>query len=182
MLVLLTTLIGFIAVYSSFTAITTREKEYYVLLLLLQTGMIGVFCALDFFLFYVFWEVMLVPMYFLIGVWGGPRQLYASIKFFLYTLAGSVLMLLSILGLYFFNSGGIPLLNIKGLGNAPTFEVLQYHEIGHLIPGDAPVLALPRVLLRRSRSRSRCSRSTRGCPTRTSRLRPPARSSWPPSS
>jgi NADH-quinone oxidoreductase subunit M len=134
LLVLMTTLIGFIAVYSSFTAINHREKEYYVLMLLLQTGMIGVFCALDFFLFYVFWEVMLVPMYFLIGVWGGPRRLYASIKFFLYTLAGSVLMLLSILGLYFFNGDGIPLLNIAGLGNAPTFAVLQYHEIGHLIP------------------------------------------------
>jgi NADH-quinone oxidoreductase subunit M len=94
LLILLTTLIGFIAVYSSFTAITHREKEYYVLMLMLETGMIGVFCALDFFLFYVFWEVMLVPMYFLIGVWGGPAKLYAAIKFFLYTLAGSVLMLL----------------------------------------------------------------------------------------
>ncbi len=133
-LILLTTLIGFIAVYSSYTAINHREKEYYVLMLLLQTGMIGVFCALDFFLFYVFWEVMLVPMYFLIGVWGGPRRLYASIKFFLYTLAGSVLMLLSILALYFFNSDGIPLLNIQGLGNEPTFAVLQYHDIGALIP------------------------------------------------
>ena len=99
LLVLLTTLMGFIATYSSFTAIQHREKEYYALLLMLQTGMIGVFCALDFFLFYVFWEVMLVPMYFLIGVWGGPRKLYAAIKFFLYTLAGSVLMLLSILAI-----------------------------------------------------------------------------------
>src|SRR5712692_9636839 len=69
--------------------------------LLLQAGMLGVFMALDFFLFYVFWEVMLVPMYFIIGVWGGPRKLYAAIKFFLYTLAGSVLMLLGILTLYF---------------------------------------------------------------------------------
>ena len=74
LLILLTTLLGFIAVYSSFTAITERQKEYYVFLLLLQTGMLGVFCSLDFILFYVFWEVMLVPMYFLIGVWGGPRQ------------------------------------------------------------------------------------------------------------
>lgn len=134
LLILLTTLMGFIAVYSSFTAVTHREKEYYVLLLMLQTGMIGTFCSLDFFLFYVFWEVMLVPMYFLIGVWGGPRKLYAAIKFFLYTLAGSVLMLLSILGLYFFNDGGIPLLNISGLGNGLSFDVLQYHKIGALIP------------------------------------------------
>ena len=76
-------------------------KEYYAFMLLLQAGMLGVFISLDFFLFYVFWEVMLVPMYFLIGVWGGPRKLYAAIKFFLYTLVGSVLMLLGILALYF---------------------------------------------------------------------------------
>src|SRR5450631_935439 len=134
LLILLTTLLSFISVYASFSAITKREKEYYVFLLLLETGMVGVFCALDFFLFYVFWEVMLVPMYFLIGIWGGPRKLYAAIKFFLYTLAGSVVMLLSILALYFFNSDGIPFLNIKGLGNPATFSVLQYHKIGHLIP------------------------------------------------
>ncbi|MGA7613591.1 MAG: NADH-quinone oxidoreductase subunit M [Thermoanaerobaculia bacterium] len=134
LLIFLTNVMGLIAVYSSFSAIEHREKEYYTLMLMLQTGMLGVFCALDFFLFYVFWEVMLVPMYFLIGVWGGPRKLYAAIKFFLYTLAGSVLMLLSILTLYFYNSGGIPFFGIKGLGNPATFNVLQYHEIGHLIP------------------------------------------------
>src|SRR5712691_705183 len=134
LLILLTTLTGLIAIYSSFTAIDHRQKEYYVLLLLLQTGMIGTFCALDFFLFYVFWEVMLVPMYFIIGIWGGPRKLYAAIKFFLFTLTGSVLMLLSILALYFFNDGGIPFLHIRGLGNGYTFSMLQYHNIGHLIP------------------------------------------------
>jgi NADH-quinone oxidoreductase subunit M len=101
LLVLLTTLLGAIAILSSWSAITKRVKEYYILMLLLQTGMLGVFLALDFFLFYVFWEVMLVPMYFLIGVWGSDRRLYAAIKFFLYTLAGSVLMLLAILGMYF---------------------------------------------------------------------------------
>ena len=68
-------------------------KGYFALFLLLETGMMGVFCALDFFLFFVFWEVMLLPMYFLIGIWGGPRREYAAIKFFLYTLFGSVLML-----------------------------------------------------------------------------------------
>ncbi len=134
LLIVMTTLLSFIAVYCSFTAIEQRQKEYYVLLLMLETGMLGVFCALDFFLFYVFWEVMLVPMYFLIGVWGGPRKLYAAIKFFLYTLAGSVLMLLAILALYFYNSSGIPFLGIAGLGNAPSFDVLQFHEIGHTIP------------------------------------------------
>src|SRR5208282_5863811 len=101
LLVMLTTLLGMIAITSSWSAIHTRTKEYYILLLLLQTGMLGVFMSLDFFLFYVFWEVMLVPMYFLIGVWGSDRRLYAAIKFFLYTLAGSVLMLLGILALYF---------------------------------------------------------------------------------
>src|SRR5213596_3090231 len=102
LLVMLTTFLGMIAILSSWSAIHLRTKEYYILLLLLQTGMIGVFVSLDFFLFYVFWEVMLVPMYFLIGVWGSDRRLYAAIKFFLYTLAGSVVMLLAILALYFY--------------------------------------------------------------------------------
>src|SRR5687767_2517293 len=120
---------GIIAIVSSYSAIHHRQKEYYTLLLMLQTGMIGTFCALDFFLFYVFWEIMLVPMYFIIGIWGGARKLYAAIKFFLYTLAGSVLMLLSILALYFFNDGGISFLNIAGLGNEPTFAVLDRKSV-----------------------------------------------------
>src|SRR5271168_1939447 len=102
LMVMLTTVLGAIAILSSWSAIHKREKEYYILLLLLQTGMLGVFMSLDFVLFYVFWEVMLVPMYFLIGVWGGDRRLYAAIKFFLYTLAGSVLMLLAILAIYYY--------------------------------------------------------------------------------
>jgi NADH-quinone oxidoreductase subunit M len=132
LLVLLTTLLGLISFVSSWSAISTRQKEYYVFMLLLQTGMLGVFMALDFFLFYVFWEVMLVPMYFLIGIWGGARKLYAAIKFFLYTLVGSVLMLLGILALYFFNHNG--LFRWQGLGNEYTFSVLQFHEIGAQIP------------------------------------------------
>ena len=94
LLIMLTTLLGWISILSSWTAIENRVKEYYIWFLFLQTGMLGVFMALDFFLFFVFWEAMLVPMYLLIGIWGGPRKLYAAIKFFLYTLAGSVLMLL----------------------------------------------------------------------------------------
>jgi NADH-quinone oxidoreductase subunit M len=101
LLVMLTTLMGFIAMLCSWSAVQDRVKGYYAMFLLLQTGMIGVFISLDFFLFYVFWELVLVPMYFIIGIWGGPRKLYAAIKFFLYTLAGSVLMLLGILTLYF---------------------------------------------------------------------------------
>jgi NADH-quinone oxidoreductase subunit M len=137
LLILLTTLLTFISVYSSFTAVTKREKEYYAFLLLLETGMVGVFCALDFFLFYVFWEVMLVPMYFLIGIWGGPRKLYAAIKFFLYTLAGSVVMLLAIIALYFFNTSGF--LWWKGLGNAPTFDIVHFQEIASQIPPDLQI-------------------------------------------
>src|SRR5512135_516072 len=119
LLILLTTLLSFISVYSSFTAITKREKEYYAFLLLLETGMVGVFCALDFFLFYVFWEVMLVPMYFLIGVWGGERKLYAAIKFFLYTLFGSVVMLVGILILY---------------SHYRTFDYLAILQTGETLP------------------------------------------------
>jgi NADH-quinone oxidoreductase subunit M len=105
LLIMLTTLLGWISILSSWTAIENRVKEYYIWFLILQTGMLGVFMALDFFLFFVFWEAMLVPMYLLIGIWGGPRKLYAAIKFFLYTLAGSVLMLLGILFLYFHHHG-----------------------------------------------------------------------------
>ena len=99
-LVLLTTFLSMLAAAASWP-ITKHVKAYHVLFLLLETGMLGVFVSLDFFLFYVFWEVMLLPMYFLIGIWGGPRREYAAIKFFLYTLFGSVLMLLAILMLYF---------------------------------------------------------------------------------
>jgi len=101
LLVMLTTLLGWISIWSSWNSIQDRVKEYYIWFLVLQTGMLGVFMALDFFLFFVFWEAMLVPMYLLIGIWGGPHKLYAAIKFFLYTLLGSVLMLLAILFLYF---------------------------------------------------------------------------------
>jgi NADH-quinone oxidoreductase subunit M len=99
-LVVLTTFISMLAIAASWP-IKKHVKAYHVLFLLLETGMLGVFVSLDFFLFYVFWEVMLLPMYFLIGVWGGPRREYAAIKFFLYTLLGSVLMLIAILMLYF---------------------------------------------------------------------------------
>src|SRR3954462_2331133 len=112
LLIMLTTLLGWISILSSWTAIENRVKEYYVWFLVLQTGMLGVFMALDFFLFFVFWEVMLVPMYLLIGICGGPRKLYAAIKFFLYTLVGSMLSLLGILFLYFHH---------HAMGNPYTF-------------------------------------------------------------
>jgi len=128
LLILLTTLLGFIAILSSWTAITERVRQYYVFLLLLQTGMLGVFCALDMFLFYLFWEVMLVPMYFLIGIWGSARRLYAAIKFFLYTLVGSVVMLLGILALYFHSK------TLPGLEATGTFDYTRWVAMG--IPAD----------------------------------------------
>src|SRR6476619_2464076 len=120
LLILLTTLMGFIAVLSSWTAITERVKEYYIFLLMLQTGMLGAFMSLDFLLFFLFWEVMLVPMYFLIGIWGSANRLYSAIKFFLYTLVGSVVMLLGILALYFYNH------SVTGVY---TFDVTQFHKL-----------------------------------------------------
>jgi len=101
LLIILTTFLGVLAALSSWKYIAKREKEYYILLLLLQTMVLGVFSSMDLFLFYLFFEVSLVPMYFLIGIWGGENRLYAAIKFFLYTLVGSVVMLLGVLKMYF---------------------------------------------------------------------------------
>ena len=129
LLVILTTLLGAISILSSWSAIKMRRKEYYILFLLLQVGMLGVFMALDFFLFYMFWEVMLVPMYFLIGVWGSERRLYAAIKFFLYTLVGSVLMLLGILALYFKSGAGtfdVPTLLASASQFATSTQVILF--------------------------------------------------------
>ena len=120
LLVILTTGLGFIAVLSSWTYIQERLKEYYAILLLLQTGILGVFVSFDFFLFYVFWEVMLVPMYFLIGIWGDKNRLYAAIKFFLYTLFGSVLMLLGIIALYLANAAET---------GVYTFNILEFYRL-----------------------------------------------------
>jgi len=95
-LILLTTFLSPLVILSSFNAITNRQKEYYFLLLALETGMLGAFVSLDVFLFYVFWEAMLIPMYFLIGIWGGKDRIYAAMKFILFTLVGSLLMLVAI--------------------------------------------------------------------------------------
>jgi NADH-quinone oxidoreductase subunit M len=145
-MVLLTALISCVAVISSWT-IEKSLKGYFALLLLLDTGMMGVFVALDFFLFYMFWEVMLLPMYFLIGIWGGSRREYAAIKFFLYTLLGSVLMLLAMLALYFSTNVYIDpagtlysiaegaKLGIPGLEKIHTFNLLQMMDPGNFVPG-----------------------------------------------
>ena len=118
-LVLLTGLISMLSMAASWS-ITKHVKGYLVLFLLLESGMMGVFLSLDFFLFYVFWEVMLLPMYFLIGVWGGPRKEYAAIKFFLYTLAGSVLMLIAMLMLYFNSGATVDSFNLVELAKVAT--------------------------------------------------------------
>ena len=99
-MVILTPLLMFLSIFASWS-IKKKVKGYFAMFLLLDAGMMGVFVSLDFFLFYIFWEVMLLPMYFLIGIWGGPKREYAAIKFFLYTLAGSVVMLLAMIALYF---------------------------------------------------------------------------------
>ena len=106
LMVLLTTFIMPLAVAGSFTYIERRERAFYAMLLFLTTGMIGVFVALDLFLFYVFWEIMLIPMYFLIGIWGGERRVYSAVKFFLYTAVGSLLMLVAIVALAFLHRDG----------------------------------------------------------------------------
>ena len=122
---------------SSWEAITERVKEYYIFLLVLQTGMLGAFMSLDFLLFFLFWEVMLVPMYFLIGIWGSANRLYSAIKFFLYTLVGSVIMLLGILALYFYNH------SVTGVY---SFDVTQFHQLSRAVR--PAVVDLPRVLPR----------------------------------
>ncbi len=101
LMLFLTTLLGAIAVLSTWKAITLRVKDFMVCMLLLQLGVLGVFASQDLFLFYVFWEIMLIPMYFVIGVWGGERRLYAATKFFIFTLAGSLVMILGVLAIYF---------------------------------------------------------------------------------
>jgi NADH-quinone oxidoreductase subunit M len=120
LLVFLTALLSWISVLSAWRAVEVRVKEYMIAFLLLEIGMLGVFCSLDLFLFYVFWEVVLVPMYVIIGIWGGPRKIYATIKFFLFTFIGSLLMLVAILALYFQHqslAGGAPTFDITELGN-----------------------------------------------------------------
>jgi NADH-quinone oxidoreductase subunit M len=119
LLVLLTTLLTPISILSTWTAVEERVKDFMLFFLLLEVGMTGVFLAQDLFLFYIFWEFTLVPMYFLIGIWGGPRRIYAAIKFFLYTMAGSILMLLAILWLGIYG-GTFSVPELIAQGNIPS--------------------------------------------------------------
>jgi NADH-quinone oxidoreductase subunit M len=135
LMVLLTTFTMPLAVAGSFTYIRDRERAFYSLMLLLMTGMIGVFVALDLFLFYVFWEIMLIPMYFLIGIWGGARRIYSAVKFFLFTAAGSLLMLVAILALVFLHErqfGEISFLyaDLLRLGIDPATQMWLFGAFG----------------------------------------------------
>jgi len=161
LLVLLTTFIMPFCVLASWKYIQQRVAPFMFCLLIMETSMIGVFVALDFVLFYIFWEFMLIPMYLLIAIWGGPRKVYASIKFFLYTLAGSVLLLVAIIALYL-KSGSffIPemMCNLIRLRSRSSSSSLFSSPL---------------------RSRCRCFPSIPGCRPPTSKHRPPVRSSWP---
>ncbi len=116
-LVILTTFIMPIAILSTWTAVEEKVKEYMICLLLLQVGMLGAFISLDLFLFYIFWELMLIPMYFIIGIWGGKNRVYAAVKFFIYTMVGSLLMLVAIMYLYFKAGAG-------------DFDISRFYTIG----------------------------------------------------
>ncbi|MBJ6726012.1 NADH-quinone oxidoreductase subunit M [Geomesophilobacter sediminis] len=115
-LVILTTFIMPIAILSTYTAVEEKVKEYMICLLLLEVGMLGAFISIDLFLFYIFWEVMLIPMYFIIGIWGGKNRIYAAVKFFIYTMVGSLLMLVALITLYFKAGGG-------------DFNLLRFYEV-----------------------------------------------------
>ena len=127
-MILLTALLSFLCIFASWN-IKEGLKGYLCMFLLLEAGMMGVFCALDFFLFYVFWEVMLLPMYFLIGIWGGPKKEYAAIKFFLYTLFGSVLMLVAMLAFYFYSE-------------PHTFSLVELSKPGTLVVKDLTLFGI----------------------------------------
>ena len=169
-LIFLTALLTTLGLYYSASVINKRVKEFFALFLFLSTGMFGVFVALDLVLFYVFWEIGLVPMYFLIGIWGREkdRPQYAAIKFFLYTLAGSVFMLLAIVAVYLATG---------------TFDILGASEAARREPGLAacPWLPCSPSGPSSSPSPSKCppSPSTPGCPMPTPPPPPLARSSWP---
>ena len=156
-LIVLTTLITPLVILGAWTSVEEAVHEYLAAFLILEGLMIGVFCAMDAILFYVFFEGMLIPMFVIIGVWGGPRRVYASIKFFLYTFLGSVFMLVGLIYLYL-KGGSFQLADLYALPLNATEQMWLFF-----------------AFLRLSRSRCRCSRCTRGCRTRTSKRRPAAR-------
>ena len=167
-LVVLTGFLTPLALLGSWQSVHKKVKEFSFFMLALESAMIGVFLSLDMFLFYVFWDAMLIPMYFLIGIWGYERRIYAAVKFILYTMAGSVLMLVAILTVAYLHSVAT---------GSYSFNYEAWLDAGRAAAHRRCGCSWPSPW--RSPSRCRCSRSTRGCPTRTSRRRRPARSSWP---
>ncbi len=158
--ILLTAFITMVVVISAWEVITERVNQYMGAFLILSGLMIGVFCALDGILFYTFFEATLIPMYLIIGIWGGPNKIYAAFKFFLYTLLGSLLMLVALVFLYT-KSGG-------------SFDITAWHKVPLSLPAQTLLFfaffaAFP------------CGRYTRGCRTCTSKRLPAARQCWPPS-
>ena len=162
-----------IAVLSSFKAIESRQREYYFLLLALETGMLGAFVSLDIFLFYTFWEAMLLPMYFLIGVFGGKERVYAAMKFFLYTMVGSLLMLVAIFFMAYQHK-----VQFGGYSTAllDLFYKVHTEGGGWFAPQSILFLAFALAFADQGAHFSRC---TPGCLMRTFRRPRRARSSWP---
>ena len=166
-LVLLTTLLTPISILASWKSIDQRVKGFFICLLVLETGVIGVFVSLDLFLFFLFWEVMLIPMYFLIGIWGHERRIYAALKFVLYTMFGSILMLVAILWLYRITAvAGYPTLRRR----ADPVAARERHDHAAAAHG---ICCCSARFFWRLPSRCRSSRCTRGCRTRTPK--PPRR-------
>jgi NADH-quinone oxidoreductase subunit M len=143
-----------------------KPKGFLGLMLMLQTGMAGTFVAFDLILFFMFWELVLVPMFFIIGMWGGPRRDYASVKFFLYTLFASVFMLVAFLAIYF-------------QAGASTWSIAELSEMGIIGSRTFQIVAFAGHLLRLRGQGARCGRSTPGCRTPTPRLPRWARCCWP---
>ena len=164
LLVLLTAFLGPLVVAGAFTAITKDVKLFYAMVFLIQFAMLGTFVAQDLFLFYLFWETMLIPMFLIIGIWGGERRIYATLKFVLYTAFGSILMLAAVIYL------------VYSLQDDDRRDVVRLRRP---LPGASCRCRRRSCCSRpsgcRSRSRCRWCRCTRGCPTRTSRRRPRAR-------
>ena len=148
-LVLLTTFMTPICVLAAWNSIEKGTSGFMSSLLMLETAMLGVFCALDLFLFFVFWEAMLIPMYLLIGIWGGRRRIYATIKFVLYTMAGSALMLVGILYLYFQNDNSFNLMTLYG--RALSHQNLLFLAFFHRLCHQSTAFPLPHLA-------SRCTR------------------------
>ncbi|HCC69127.1 MAG TPA: NADH-quinone oxidoreductase subunit M [Nitrospiraceae bacterium] len=142
LLVLLSTLLTILCVTVSWNSIREKTKEFYAALLLVEGSMIGVFCSIDLFLFYIFWELMLIPMYLLVGVWGGPNRVYAAIKFFLYTLAGSVLMLVGIIVLYLNTGKSLDIMQMMATNYPYNLQLILFWAFFAAFAVKAPMFPL----------------------------------------